>query len=68
VRNWAVRDYGNRVGIWRIIEALTRYGIRGLGDRATFLGAAAGNGALTFFTKCASASDYRMAANTKLLS
>src|SRR5215813_4627299 len=28
VRNWAVRDYGNRVGIWRIIEVLTRYGIR----------------------------------------
>ena len=28
VRNWAVRDYGNRVGIWRITEVLTRYGIR----------------------------------------
>ena len=28
VRNWAVRDYGNRVGIWRIMELLTRYGIR----------------------------------------
>jgi hypothetical protein len=28
VRNWAVRDYGNRVGIWRIMEVLTRYGIR----------------------------------------
>src|SRR5947199_10579283 len=27
VRNWAVRDYGNRVGIWRIMEVLTRYGI-----------------------------------------
>ena len=25
VRNWAVRDYGNRVGIWRIMEVLTRY-------------------------------------------
>ena len=24
----AVRDYGNRVGIWRIMEVLTRYGIR----------------------------------------
>jgi allantoinase len=23
VRNWAVRDYGNRVGIWRIMEVLT---------------------------------------------
>jgi allantoinase len=22
VRNWAVRDYGNRVGIWRIMEVL----------------------------------------------
>jgi allantoinase len=29
VRNWAVRDYGNRVGIWRIMKVLTRYGIRG---------------------------------------
>src|SRR5258707_13032811 len=28
VRNWAVRDYGNRVGIWRIMEVLTRYGTR----------------------------------------
>src|SRR5437763_11541888 len=28
VRNWAVRDYGNRVGIWRIMDILTRYGIR----------------------------------------
>jgi allantoinase len=27
VRNWAVRDYGNRVGIWRAMEVLTRYGI-----------------------------------------
>src|SRR5689334_4925112 len=28
IRNWAVRDYGNRVGIWRLMEVLTRYGIR----------------------------------------
>jgi hypothetical protein len=28
VRNWAVRDYGNRVGIWRLTEVLSRYGIR----------------------------------------
>lgn len=28
VRNWAVRDYGNRVGFWRILETLNRYGIR----------------------------------------
>ncbi len=28
VRNWAVRDYGNRVGIWRIMEVLTRHGVR----------------------------------------
>jgi len=28
VRNWAVRDYGNRVGIWRLMNVLTRYGIR----------------------------------------
>ena len=23
VRNWVVRDYGNRVGIWRIMEVLS---------------------------------------------
>ena len=28
VRNWAVRDYGNRIGIGRLMEVLTRYGIR----------------------------------------
>ena len=28
VRLWAVRDYGNHVGIWRLMEVLTRYGIR----------------------------------------
>ena len=28
VRNWSVRDYGNRVGVWRLMEVLTRYGIR----------------------------------------
>lgn len=29
VRNWAIRDYGNRVGIWRFFEMLSRHGIRG---------------------------------------
>jgi peptidoglycan/xylan/chitin deacetylase (PgdA/CDA1 family) len=29
VRNWAVREYGNRVGVWRLMDVLTRYGIRG---------------------------------------
>jgi allantoinase len=29
VRNWAIRDYGNRVGIWRFFDMLSRYGIRG---------------------------------------
>jgi allantoinase len=29
VRNWAVRDYGNRVGIWRFFDMLSRHGIRG---------------------------------------
>jgi peptidoglycan/xylan/chitin deacetylase (PgdA/CDA1 family) len=29
VRNWALRDYGNRVGIWRFFEVLARYGVRG---------------------------------------
>ena len=28
VRNWAVRDYGNRIGVWRLMEVLSRYGIR----------------------------------------
>ena len=28
VRNWSLRDYGNRVGVWRIMQTLTRYGIR----------------------------------------
>jgi allantoinase len=28
VRNWSLRDYGNRVGVWRLIEVLSRYGIR----------------------------------------
>ena len=28
VRAWAQRDYGNRVGIWRIMEVLAKYGIR----------------------------------------
>ena len=27
--NWAPRDYGNRVGIFRIMEVLARHGIRG---------------------------------------
>jgi allantoinase len=29
VRAWSQREYGNRVGIWRIMEVLDRYGIRG---------------------------------------
>lgn len=29
VRNFARRDYGNRVGIWRLMEVLARHGIRG---------------------------------------
>ncbi len=28
VRNWSLRDYGNRVGVWRLMRTLTRYGIR----------------------------------------
>ncbi len=28
IRNWSLRDYGNRVGIWRLMEVLKRYGIR----------------------------------------
>jgi len=29
VRSWSVREYGNRVGVWRFFEVLSRYGIRG---------------------------------------
>ncbi len=29
VRNWAVRDYGNRVGVWRFFEMFKRHGLRG---------------------------------------
>lgn len=29
VRNYSRRDYGNRVGIWRLMDVLTKYGIRG---------------------------------------
>ena len=28
VRNWALRDYGNRVGVWRLMEVLSKHGIR----------------------------------------
>src|SRR5262252_6740768 len=26
---WSERDYGNRIGVWRMMEVLDRYGIRG---------------------------------------
>src|SRR5690349_11638657 len=29
VRAWAQREYGNRVGIWRVMDVLDRHGIRG---------------------------------------
>jgi len=29
VREWGQRDYGNRVGVFRIMEVLERYGVRG---------------------------------------
>jgi peptidoglycan/xylan/chitin deacetylase (PgdA/CDA1 family) len=28
VRNWSVRDYGNRVGVWRLMDVLDRHGMR----------------------------------------
>lgn len=28
VRNWSLRDYGNRVGVWRLMDVLTRHGMR----------------------------------------
>ena len=29
VRNHSRRDYGNRVGIWRLMESLSKFGVRG---------------------------------------
>lgn len=29
VRSWSHRDYGNRVGIWRVMETLDKFGLRG---------------------------------------
>ena len=29
IRNHSRRDYGNRVGVWRIMEVLAKHGIRG---------------------------------------
>jgi allantoinase len=29
VHTWSIRDYGNRVGIYRIMEVLARHGVRG---------------------------------------
>src|SRR4051794_33269770 len=29
VRNYSRRDYGNRVGVWRLMDCLTRHGFRG---------------------------------------
>jgi len=29
VRSWSIREYGNRVGVWRVFDVLSRYGIRG---------------------------------------
>jgi peptidoglycan/xylan/chitin deacetylase (PgdA/CDA1 family) len=28
VRNWSLRDFGNRVGVWRLMKVLSRYGVR----------------------------------------
>ena len=28
VRAWAQRDYGNRVGIWRLMDVLSKHGVR----------------------------------------
>jgi allantoinase len=29
IRNYSRRDYGNRVGIWRLMEVLEKHGIKG---------------------------------------
>lgn len=28
IRNWSLRDYGNRIGVWRLMKVLSRYGVR----------------------------------------
>jgi peptidoglycan/xylan/chitin deacetylase (PgdA/CDA1 family) len=28
VRNWSLRDYGNRIGVWRLMDVLARHGVR----------------------------------------
>jgi peptidoglycan/xylan/chitin deacetylase (PgdA/CDA1 family) len=28
VRNWSLRDYGNRVGVWRLMKVLASHGVR----------------------------------------
>ena len=28
VRSWAVRDYGNRIGVWRIFDVMKKHGLR----------------------------------------
>jgi len=29
IRNWTLRDYGNRVGVWRLMDMMAKHGIRG---------------------------------------
>ncbi len=29
ITNWAIRDYGNRIGVFRVMDTLDRYGMRG---------------------------------------
>lgn len=29
VRQWAQRDYGNRVGVWRMMDVMAKHGVRG---------------------------------------
>ncbi len=29
IRNWTIRDYGNRVAVWRMMKVLANHGIRG---------------------------------------
>jgi hypothetical protein len=29
IMGWAARDYGNRVGVFRMMETMQRYGVRG---------------------------------------
>ena len=49
VPGWSVRDYGNRIGVFRIMEVMKRYGMRGT---VALNGASASVTAFTYSPNC----------------